>query len=80
MREKMNIITYPGETIMELLKDKNMSQDELALRTGYSSRYISEIISGKKDISSKFACALEYVFPIPMDYWISLQKLYDDFV
>ena len=48
MKEKMNITTYPGETIMELLKDKNMSQEELALRTGYSSKYISDIISGKK--------------------------------
>lgn len=82
MMEKLNglsldLIIHPGETIKELLEEKNMTQEELAIRTEYSAKHVSEVISGKKDISSKFANALEYVFGIPTEFWINLQGNYD---
>lgn len=82
MMERLNglsldLIIHPGETIKELLEQKQMTQEELAIRTGYSAKHVSEVISGKKDISSKFANALEYVFGIPTEFWINLQGLYD---
>mgnify|MGYP004521036353 CR=1 FL=1 len=73
----LDLIVHPGETIKELLIDKDMTQEELAIRTGYSAKHISEVISGKKDISSKLANSLEYVFGIPTEFWINLQGLYD---
>ena len=82
MMEKSNglsleLIVHPGETIKELLNDKNMNQEELAIRTGYSAKHISEVLSGKKSISSKFANSLEYVFNIPTEFWINLKGIYD---
>lgn len=82
MMEKMNglsldLIIHPGETIKEILEDKGMTQEELAIRTEYSAKHVSEVISGKKDISSRFANALEYVFGIPTEFWINLQGNYD---
>ncbi len=82
MMEKLNglsldLIIHPGETIKELLEEKEMTQEELAIRTGYSAKHVSEVISGKKDISSKFANTLEYVFGIPTEFWINLQGIYD---
>lgn len=71
------LIIHPGETLKELLEDKKMSQEELAIRTEYSAKHISEVISGKKDISSKFANALEYVFGISTEFWLNLQGIYD---
>lgn len=44
----LELIVHPGETIKELLNDKNMNQEELAIRTGYSAKHISEVLSGKK--------------------------------
>ena len=73
----LDLIVHPGETIKELLENKNMNQEELAIRTGYSAKHVSEVISGKKSISSKFANALEYVFGIPTEFWINLQGNYD---
>lgn len=73
----LDLIIHPGETIKELLEEKEMTQEELAIRTGYSAKHVSEVISGKKDISSKFANALEYVFGIPTEFWINLQGNYD---
>ncbi len=73
----LNLIIHPGETIKELLEESKMTQEELAIRTGYSAKHVSEIISGKKNISSKFANSLEYVFGIPTSFWINLQGNYD---
>ncbi len=72
-----SLIIHPGETIKELIETRNMSQEELAIRTGYSAKHISQIINGKKDISSRFANRLEYVFGISTEFWINLQGIYD---
>lgn len=72
-----DLIVHPGETIKEILEDKKINQEELAIRTGYSAKHISEIISGKKNISSSFANALEYALGIPTQFWINLQGIYD---
>lgn len=74
----LDLIIHPGETIKELLEEKEMTQEELAIRTEYSAKHVSEVISGKKDISSRFANALEYVFNIPAEFWINLQGNYDN--
>ena len=73
----LDLIIHPGETIKEIILDRHMTQEELAVRTDYSPKHISEIISGKKAISAKFANALEYALGIPTECWINLQGLYD---
>ena len=82
MMEKMNglsldFIIHPGETLKEVLEEYNMSQEELAIRTNFTPKHISEVINGKKGISSKFAKSLEYVFSMPMSFWVNLQGIYD---
>ena len=54
-----------------------MLQEELAQRTGFSAKHISEVVNGKKGISPKLAKSLEYVFVIPTTFWINLQGIYD---
>ncbi len=73
-----DLIIHPGETLKELLEDNRMSQEELAIRTGYSAKHVSEVLNGKKAISTKFANSLEYVFGIPASFWINLQFNYDN--
>jgi HTH-type transcriptional regulator/antitoxin HigA len=54
-----------------------MNQKELALRTDFSEKHISKVISGKADITANFAMALETVFNIDSIFWINLQGHYD---
>lgn len=82
MVEKMNglsldFIIHPGETIKEVLEERKMNQEELAIRTGFSPKHISEVVNGKKGISPSFAKGLEYVFGMPVSFWINLQGIYD---
>ena len=73
----IDLIIHPGETIKEVLEDRKMKQEELAIRTKFSAKHISEVIAGKKDISNSFAVALEYALGIPASFWINLQGIYD---
>ena len=72
-----DLIIHPGETIADVLKERDITQMELAIRTNVSPAYISSVIAGKKDISSKFAMALEYALGVPKSFWLNLQANYE---
>ena len=72
-----DLIIHPGETIADVLEERDITQAELAARTGFSSAYVSNIIAGKKDISANFAMALEYALGVPKSFWLNLQANYD---
>ncbi len=70
-------IIYPGETLAEVLEDREMTQRELAVRAGVSEKHISTVIHGKKSISAAFARKLEYALGIEASFWMNLQANYD---
>lgn len=72
-----DFLIHPGETLKEILEQRDMTQKELAIRTGYTEKHISTIIKGKKNISSQFAKSLEYVFGIEASFWCNLQSEYE---
>ena len=82
MVQKMNglsreLIIHPGETLKEILINKNMSQQELALRTGVTAKHISTVLNGEKNISASFANKLEYALGVDASFWMTLQTNYD---
>lgn len=62
-------VSAPGETLLELLEEKNMSQVELAKRTGRPLKTINEIIKGKAAITSETAIQLERALGILAEFW-----------
>lgn len=72
-----SLIIHPGETIADVINERGITQAELAIRTGVSPAYVSSVISGKKDISSNFAMALEYALDVPKSFWLNLQANYE---
>lgn len=72
-----DLIIHPGETIAEILEDRDITQAELANLTGVTPAYINQVIKGKRNISTKFAFALEYALGVPKTFWINLQAHYD---
>ena len=72
-----DLIIHPGETIAELLDERGMTQSELAIQTGVTAAYVSNVIAGKKGISSGFALALEYALGVSKTFWLNLQANYD---
>ena len=72
-----DLIIHPGETLAEILEDRDMSQRELSVRTGVTEKHISTVVKGQKSISVAFAKKLEYALGIDASFWINLQANYD---
>lgn len=70
------LVCPPGETIREMLEDKGMTQEELSIRLGMSTKHVSQIITGKKPITYNSALRLESVFNVPASFWNNLERIY----
>lgn len=66
----------PGETIKEIINELNMSQKELAVRLGTSTKHLSLVLNGKAEISREFASKLEHVLGIESLFWVQLENEY----
>ena len=82
MVEKQNnisrdLLIHPGETIADIIEDRNLTQKELANRAGVSEAFLSAVIKGKKDISNGLAKGLEYALGVPSSFWLNLQANYN---
>ncbi|MGN1406555.1 MAG: HigA family addiction module antitoxin [Erysipelotrichaceae bacterium] len=66
-------IIHPGETIKEVLKDRNMSLNDLSISTGVGEGDIRSVINGQKNISPSFASKLYYTLGIETEFWLNLQ-------
>ncbi|MDY2844200.1 MAG: HigA family addiction module antitoxin [Treponema sp.] len=71
------MIIHPGETLKEILEEREMSQQELALRAGVTPKHVSTVLNGEKNISVSFAKKLEYALNIDAEFWMNLQTQYD---
>ena len=71
------IATHPGEMIKDELRERKLTQKQLALETGIKPSVLSETINGKRPVSKNVALALEQALGIPADIWMNLQTQYD---
>ena len=71
-----DLVTPPGEILLEKLEELGMSQTELANRIGRTKKMVNEIIKGKAPILSETALQLERVLSIPARFWSSLEAQY----
>lgn len=71
------VATHPGEMIKDELKERGLTQKQLAEQTGIKPSVLSETINGKRSVSLNVALALEKAFDIPADIWMNLQTQYD---
>lgn len=71
-----SIAVPPGDTLKEFLESNNMTQVELATRTGLSKKHINEIMKGKSPISQETSLKLEHVLGLPASFWNNLETNY----
>jgi HTH-type transcriptional regulator/antitoxin HigA len=75
-----NYVSPPGETLLDVLEERGMSQAELADRTGRPKKTISEIINGKAAITPDTALQLERALDIRASFWNSREQKYRDYL
>lgn len=71
-------VSLPGETLEEVVADRQMTQAELAERMGRPKKTVNEIIQGKAAITPETALQLERVLGVPASFWNNLERNYRD--
>lgn len=62
-------VSAPGDTLLDILEERGLSQVELAERTGRPLKTINEIIKGKTALTPDTAIQLERVLSVPAEFW-----------
>jgi HTH-type transcriptional regulator/antitoxin HigA len=79
-RYQPNVVSPPGETLLDILEERGMSQAELSRRMGRPKKTINEIIQGKAAITHDTSLQLEKVLSVPSHFWINRQQHFDQYI
>lgn len=69
-------VSAPGETLAEVIEERDMTQTDLAHRLGMAQKTVNEIIQGKAPLTHETALALERVLGIAAGFWNRLEASY----
>ena len=69
-------VVPPGETLRDTLEVLDMTQADLARRTGLSTKHINQLIQGSVALTPDTALALEHVTGVPARLWNALEANY----
>ncbi len=70
------LLSPPGDTILETIEHIKMSQVELADRLGKTASKVNDLISGKEPITYNTALQLEKVLGIEANFWLNREMNY----
>ncbi len=71
-----NWVSPPGDTIADLLEERDWTQAQLAERLGYTSKHVSQLINGKAPIGEETALKLERVLGSTAGFWLNREAQY----
>jgi HTH-type transcriptional regulator / antitoxin HigA len=66
---KPDYVSPPGHTLRDRLAELNLPQSELALRAGFSTKHVNQIMQGLAPITPETALALERITGMPARFW-----------
>ncbi len=76
LKDELELLSKPGDTISETLDHIKMSQTELAERMGKTPSKVNDLISGKEPITMATALQLEKVLGIDAQFWLNREMHY----
>lgn len=69
-------VSPPGDTILDLLEERDWTQGQLSERMGYTTKHISQLINGKAPINEETALKLERVLGSTAGFWLNREAQY----
>lgn len=69
-------VSPPGDTILDLIEERNWTQGELARRLGYTEKHVSQLINGKVPLTDEAAMRLERVLGSNAGFWLAREAKY----
>ena len=68
----------PGDTIVDLMEEKDWTKAELAERLGFSAGHLNQIIKGNISITHETALRLERVLGSTAKFWLNREVKYHE--
>jgi HTH-type transcriptional regulator/antitoxin HigA len=75
-----DVVSPPGETLQDVLHEREITQKALAFRMGRPLKTINEIIKGKAAITKETALEFEKVLGTPADFWLRRESKYREYL
>ena len=69
-------VSPPGDTIIDLMEERDWSQAELAQRLGFSAKHLNQLVKGKVSLTDDAALRLERVLGSTANFWLSREAKY----
>jgi HTH-type transcriptional regulator/antitoxin HigA len=69
-------VSPPGDTILDLLEEREWNQIQLAERLGFSIKHVNQLIKGKVPLTEDAAIRLESVLGAPLGFWLKREAQY----
>lgn len=69
-------VSPPGDTILDLIEEREWTQAELAERLGYSTKHVSQLINGKVPLTEDAAVKLQTVLGASVGFWLKREAIY----
>ena len=69
--------THPGELVRDELRERGLTQRQLAAMAGLKPTVISEVVRAQRSVTEEIAASLEKALGIPAAMWMNLQSQYD---
>src|SRR5829696_2662136 len=75
-----DVSLHPGEVLQDELEARGIKKSVFAQQLGMKSSHFSELLHGKRHVSTATAVKLEKLLGISAEYWMRVQVYYDLFV
>jgi len=69
-------VSTPGDTILDLMEERDWNQVELANRLGFSTKHLNQLIKGKVSLTYETAQKLERVLGSTVSFWMNRESKY----
>ena len=74
----MPVAVHPSALVKDWMEEKGVAAAELAALGGISEVSVRRIVEGREDITPTVAAALERATGISADFWMRVQKGYEE--
>lgn len=69
-------VSPPGETILDLIEEREWTQQQLADRLGFSAKHVNQLIKGKVALTEDAAIRLQSVLGASLGFWLTREAQY----
>lgn len=69
-------VSPPGDSILDMIEEREWTQNQLADRLGYSPKHVNQLIKGKVQLTEDAAIRLQSVLGASVGFWLKREALY----